>query len=271
MANNDGVSSAAPAPPPAPSPAAPAPDAPIDGSRAIARAGTAAGVCLVLAGAIAGSGRGERLAADLTWMAAFAAAGLLLAALGAALLDRAYLPGGMAPELRRGNLAAGIASAGHRLACAVIAGHCVYGADLGTLAIGAAFFALGIATLLGFQLLHRKLTRYADDQEIRGDNAAAALSNGGLGLALAIIIGHAADGSFTGWADSLRGYAIALALAAALYPVRQLLVKRVILGLPLALRGHRLDQEIAERRNTVVGAIEGLSYVAIALLVTGIA
>jgi uncharacterized membrane protein YjfL (UPF0719 family) len=225
----------------------------------------------VLAGALSGSGLGESFRADLPWMAAFAGAGLALAALAGAVLDRAYLPGGMGPELRRGNVAAGITSAAHRVACGIIAGRCLFGADLATLAVGAAFFALGIATLLGFQLLHRKLTRYADDQEIRGDNAAAALSNGGLGLALAIIIGHAADGSFTSWADSLRGYAIALALAAALYPVRQLLVKRVVLGLPLSLRGHRLDQEIAERRNTVVGAVEGLSYVAVALLVTGIA
>jgi uncharacterized membrane protein YjfL (UPF0719 family) len=94
----------------------------------------------------------------------------------------------MGPELRRGNLAAGISSAAHRLAGGIIAGGCLYGADLKTLAVGAAFFALGVATLLGFQVLHRKLTRYADDQEIRGDNAAAALSNGGLGVALAIII-----------------------------------------------------------------------------------
>ena len=179
-------------------PTAPAPEAPIDDTRALARTGTVAGACLVLAGTIAGSGAGERPASDLPWVAAFSAAGLLLAALAAALLDRAYLPGGMGAELRRGNLAAGITSAAHRLACGIIAGHCLYGADLATLAVGAAFLVLGVATLLVFQVLHRKLTRYADDQEIRGGNAAAAVSNGGLGVALAIIIGHAADGSFTG-------------------------------------------------------------------------
>ena len=138
-----GVSSAAPVPSPAPAPAAPSPEAPIDAARAIARAGTVAGACLVLAGAIAGSGQGERLGADLPWLAGFAAAGLVLAALGAALLDRAYLPGGMGPELRRGNLAAGISSAAHRVACGIIAGKCLYGADVKTLAVGAAFFALG--------------------------------------------------------------------------------------------------------------------------------
>jgi uncharacterized membrane protein YjfL (UPF0719 family) len=265
------VSSAAPAPAPPRDDEHPAAEAlPIHPALALGRAGTVAGACLVLAGAIAGSGRGERLVADLPWMAAFATAGLGLAAIGAALLDRAYLPGGMAPELGRGNLAAGLTAAAHRVACGVIAWHCLFGADLTGLAVGAAFFVLGVVTLLAFQVLHRKLTRYADDQEIRGGNVAAALSNAGLGVALAIIVGHAADGSFTSWSDSLVSYGLALALAVALYPVRQVLVKRLILGLPLSLRGHRLDQEIAERRNPVVGAVEGLTYLAVALLVTGI-
>jgi uncharacterized membrane protein YjfL (UPF0719 family) len=132
------------------------------------------------------------------------------------------------------------------------------------------FVGLGAASLIGFQMLHRKLTRYADDEEIRGDNAAAALGNAGLGIALAIIIGHAAEGSYAGWAASLGRYGLALLLAVALYPVRQLLVGWVILGLPISLRGHTLDQEIAEKRNTAVGAVEGLTYVATALLVTGL-
>ena len=109
-----------------------------------------AGACLVLAGAIAGSGQGERLGGDLPWMAVFAAAGLVLAALAAALLDRAYLPGGhgrrscAGATWRRGSP---LPPTG--VACGIIAGNCLYGADLETLAVGAAFFALGVATLLG--------------------------------------------------------------------------------------------------------------------------
>jgi uncharacterized membrane protein YjfL (UPF0719 family) len=225
---------------------------------------------LAVGGAFAGSGRGERLLADLPWMAAFGAAGLLLTALAAALLDRAYLRGGMRPLYAGGNLAAGITSAAHRIACGVIAGSCLAGADLFALAVGAAFTALGVATLLAFQLLHRRLTRYADDQEIRGENAAAALSNAGLGIALGIIVGHAADGSFAGWAASLRSYCMALLLAAALYPVRQLLVAWLVLRFPLGLRSTLLDREIAERRNLVVGAIEGMLYLVTALLVTAL-
>jgi uncharacterized membrane protein YjfL (UPF0719 family) len=151
-----------------------------------------------------------------------------------------------------------------------VASRCLYGADLGTLAIGAAFVAIAAVTLLVFQLLHRLLTHYADDQEIRGGNGAVALSNVGLTLALGIIVGHAAEGSFAGWAASLRGYAGALVLALALYPVRQLVVCRLILGFSLRLRGREIDRAIAADRDHVLAGIEGMVYVATALLVTGL-
>jgi uncharacterized membrane protein YjfL (UPF0719 family) len=151
----------------------------------------------------------------------------------------------------------------------VVVAACSYGGNLADLVVSAAFVGLGVLTLAVFQRLHRKLTRYADDQEIRGENAAAALSSAGLTIALAIIVGHAAGGAFVGWGASLRGYGLALLLALGLYPVRQILVKRVILGFPLSLRGSRLDQAIAEDRNEVLGSVEGLTYVATALLVTG--
>ena len=99
------------------------------------------------------------------------------------------------------------------MAIGVIAASCLYGADCGP-AGGRGLHRLGLATLLGFQLLHRLLTRYADDQEIRGDNAGRGAEQRRARLALAIIVGHAAEGSFTGWADSLRGYGLALLLAA---------------------------------------------------------
>jgi uncharacterized membrane protein YjfL (UPF0719 family) len=271
------MSSAAPpsttspaAPAPAPAAAAEMKDVKIDPARAIARAGALAGAFLVIGAAAGGSGAGEGLRRDLPWMLAFAAAGLAGAALAAALLDRALLRGGLARELARGNPAAGVTAAGHRIATGVVAAGCLYGADLSTLGIGLAFLAIGTATLLAFQLLHRRLTRYADDEEIRGENSAAALGNAGLTIALAVIVSHAAEGSFTGWAASLRGYALALLLALALYPVRQLLVARWILGLPVAMRGRQLDREIAARRNAVVGAVEGLAYLATAVLVTGL-
>ena len=238
--------------------------------QAVARAGALAGGFFVVSAAVGGSGLGAGLRRDLPWMFLFALVGLVAAGLAAELLDRALLRGGLRREVARGNVAAGISCAAHRIAAGVVSGSCLYGADLLNLGVGLAFAAIGILTLLAFQLLHRKLTRYADDEEIRGDNAAAALGNAGLGIALAIIIGHAAEGSFVGWAGSLRGYGLALLLALALYPVRQLLVGTVILKMPLAFRGHTLDREIAERRNAAIGGVEGLAYVATALLVTGL-
>jgi uncharacterized membrane protein YjfL (UPF0719 family) len=250
--------------------AAAAPREPVSPARALGRAGALIGGCFVVGAALGGSGPGEGLPRDLPWMLLFAGAGVGGAFVAAGALDRVMLRGGMRVELARGNIAAGITSAGHRVAAGVIAGSCLYGADFANLAAGVVFLAIGIVTLIGFQILHRKLTRYADDEEIRGDNAAAALSNAGLGIALAIIVGHAAEGSFAGWARSLIGYGLALLLAVALYPVRQVVVGRVVLGLPISFRGHALDKEIAEKRNAAIGAVEAMAYVAVALLVTGL-
>jgi uncharacterized membrane protein YjfL (UPF0719 family) len=251
-----------------------APPIEVNGARALARAGSLAGAFVVVAAAVTGSGNGAAWRTDLGWIALFAGVGLLLAGGGASVLDRLFLKTGkgasMASEIGRHNFAAGIISAGHRASAGVIAGSCLYGADFVTLGVGTAFAALGIVTLAVFEVLHQKLTHYADDQEVRGGNAAAAVSAGGLAVALAIIIGHAAEGHFTGWGTSLRGYFTALLLAAALYPVRQVLVKRIILGLPLTLRGRALDRAIAEERNCSLGAVEGLTYVATALLVTSL-
>jgi uncharacterized membrane protein YjfL (UPF0719 family) len=246
----------APAPAPAPQPGP---------ARALARTGSLFGAFLIVGGAASGSGPGEGLAGDLPWIAAFAAAGLVLAAVAGALMDRALLVGGMRREIDRGNLAAGIASAAHRIALGIVTARCMYGVGLAALVVGAAFVAVGVVTLLVFQLLHRRLTTYADDQEVRGGNCAAALSTAGVSVALGVIVGHAAEGTFAGWGTSLRGYGLALLLALALYPVRQLLVQRMILG-----GGRSLDRAIASEHDHALGAVEGMAYLATALLVTSL-
>ena len=261
----------------APVPAKPAVGAPapaaLNPARVLARAGGLLGVFVAIAAAAHGSGAGESWRGDLPWMGVFSAGALLLLFAGAWVMDRVFLGGGAqgcAQAVARGNVAAGVVSGGHRAAMGVVVAGCMYGSDVKTLAISAAFALLGLGTLLLFQALHRLLTRYADDQEVRGQNLAAALGSAGLTVALAIIVAHAAEGSFTTWAASLRGYALALLLAAGLYPVRQLLVKKVLLGFPLAFRGQLLDRAIAEERNAFIGAAEGLTYLATALLVTGL-
>jgi uncharacterized membrane protein YjfL (UPF0719 family) len=239
-------------------------------ARAIFRASGLLAAALVVAAAVQGSGPGTSFAADLPWMALFAISAAALVFLGAMVLDRAFLGAGITAEVARDNVAAALVASSHRVAVAAVASRCLFGADLGTLAIGAVFVALGVATLLVFQILHRRLTHYADDQEIKGQNVAVALSSAGLILALAVIVGHATEGSFHGWGASLRAYCLALLLACGLYPVRQVLVARLILGLPLGLRGRALDRAIMEERDEICGAVEGLAYLATAFLVTGL-
>jgi uncharacterized membrane protein YjfL (UPF0719 family) len=247
--------------------AAPAPEAL---ARAVARVGRVFAVALVLGAAVQGALEEQGWRAGFGWTALFAAAAVALLLLAPALADVAAVGGGLRAEVARGNMAAAIVSAGNRVAVGVVLSHCFYGADLATFLVSLAFVGIGFATLLGLQALYRRLTRYADDQEIRGENAAAALSFAGVTVALSIIVGHATWGTFAGWAASLRGYGAGLVLALALYPVRQVLVKRLLLGLPFALRGGALDRAVAQERNVVVGAVEGAAYVATAILITGI-
>jgi hypothetical protein len=69
----------------------------------------------------------------------------------------------------------------------------------------------------------------------------------------------------------LRSYGVALASSLVLYPVRQIAVQMVILRRPFTLRGGALDALVAQQRNVGVSAIEAVSYVAAAVLLTGVA
>ena len=78
-----------------------------------------------------------------------------------------------------------------------------------TLGISVVFFVIAQATLHLFLVLFRWMTLYAEDEEIIGENVAAALSYAGAMLAIAIIVGHAAEGDFEGWSASLQAYGLA--------------------------------------------------------------
>ena len=240
-------------------------------ARALERVGIIIGISLlahiVIDGVVreAGSWHGA-----LRWGAAYTAAGVVLLLASGALVSRVFLGGRMRAELARGNVAAGLVAAGHYVAVSWILESCMFGRDLRSLTVSALFYLIGVATLIVLQLMYRGLTHYADDQEVVGDNAAAALGFAGITLAFAIIIAHAAEGTFVDWGTSLRGYAVALLLALALYPVRQLVVGPLLLGLPARARGGALDRMVAQERSVTVGAIEALAYVAMALLATAI-
>ena len=80
-------------------------------------------------------------------------------------------------------------------------------------------------------------------------------------LGMALVVGLAMHGPFVGWQDSLIAFALSLAWALALYPLRQVLLARIILRVTPA----ELDRTIAQRHDPWLGAAEGLFYVLAAL------
>lgn len=240
-------------------------------ARAIERAGFLCGVAFVFTSAIEGCVHGESWRADLLWTSVFGGCAVALLALSGALGIRVLLRSRLPAEIARGNVAAGIAAGAHYAATGLIIARCLYGDDLATLGVSVVFFVIAQATLHLFLVLFRALTLYADDQEIMGQNVAAALSYAGAMIALALIIGRAAEGDFEGWATSLRAYALALLSALALYPVRQIGVQTWLLQQPFTLRGGNLDRIVAQERNVGAGAVEAVSYLAAAFLLTGVA
>lgn len=243
---------------------------PAAAARAVRRAGRMLAIGLLLGPAVDGARAEAELLGGALWAAAFASCGAVLLLAGAGLLDRLFLRD-LSARVHSGNLAAGVLTAGNAVALGVLTRACFGGGrDVTALAVSGAFFGLAFLTVLLLQALFRRRTHYADDQEVVGENVAAALAHAGVTVAFAIIVGHAADGEFVGWLPSLAGYARALVLALALIPVRTLIVRRALLGLP---RGdaRALDRAVAGERDVAVGAIEALAYVAVALLVTGVA
>jgi uncharacterized membrane protein YjfL (UPF0719 family) len=240
-------------------------------ARGIVQAGYLCGAAFVIAAAFRGCVHGEDLRADVLWTAVFGGSALVLlwaaGGVGIRVLLRSRLPA----EIERGNLAAAIAAASHFAATGIIIARCLYGDDLATLGVSIVFFVIAQATLHLFVILFRTLTLYAEDQEIIGENVAAAVSYAGAMLAIALIVGHAVEGDFEGWTVSLRAYVVALASSLVLYPVRQIAVQMVILRQPFTLRGGALDGLVAQQRNVGVSAIEAVSYVAAAVLLTGVA
>ena len=201
---------------------------------------------------------------------AFTACGLVALLLTTALWNRTLLRGRLAAELRRGNLAAGMVAGAHAVGTGIVASHCFAAGTLADLPVGAIFFAVAEIALVLLSLCFRALTDYADDQEITGENRAAAVSYAGVVLARSLIVGHASDGAFLGWLPALRSFAMFLLWALFLYPVRQVVVARWLLGLPLAWRGGALDRAVARDHDWVVSCVEAAGYLAAALLATGL-
>jgi uncharacterized membrane protein YjfL (UPF0719 family) len=237
-------------------------------AHALVQTGQVLGLFLISGSVVVGSAQGEGVGRDLLWVAANGILGLVLLVVFGHLGVRVLLRSRLSGEVERENVAAGLAAGAHYLATGILVSRAVSGSDVATLGVSLVFFVLAQLTLHLFVLLFRTLTVYDDAEEILGENLAAALSYAGATVALSLIIGHAVEGTFVNWGTSLRGYALALLFAFALYPVRQLFVQTLLLGARFTFRGGQLDQGISAERNLGMGVMEAISYLAAAFLVT---
>jgi uncharacterized membrane protein YjfL (UPF0719 family) len=240
-------------------------------ARAVVRAGFVLGLSLAMGAAVEGAFDERNGRAGLAWSAAFTLGAALLLLLLPRASSLLLLGAAGRPRVTDTNLAAAVALSGNRIAVGVVLSHCFYGADLPTLLTSLSFVVVSFVALVAMQWLYVRLTHYSDSEEIEGGNAAAALCFAGVTIAFSIIVGNAVWGEFTGWRSSLTRFGVALLLALGLYPVRQLVVRGVLLGLRPTARGGELDHAIAQDRDVAVGAVEGLAYIAAALLLTGVA
>ena len=224
----------------------------------------------LLAATLATSCRtGDALADDVLWMLVFGGAGLAAFELA---LTLGLLPlRGLVAAARGGNLAAATAVAAHTVAIGVLIANVFGGRSLGDLGLAAAAYAIGQVSLLVLLALFRALTTYDDRTQLLTGNVAAALAHGGLTIALALVIANATAGEYQGPWPALRDYGLALAEGLLVYPLRQLLVQCVILRARPTFAGGELDTAIGARADLGAGALEGGTYLAVALFVVRLA
>ncbi len=234
---------------------------------ALLHAGDVLATLLIAASTVEGTVHGLSVRDDVVRALGFGVAAEVLFLVGSRAQHRLFAASKLTGEIERGNEAAGVAAAGHSLATGILAAGAVAGESVRDLGLSFVFFALATAALLGLVSLFRALTVYDDAEEILGQNVAAGISYAGVTVAVAVLVGRASEGEFTGWKDSLTGFAQMLAYAPLLYCVRQFVVGSVILGHRPVLRGGPLDQAIGRERNAGLAAVEAATYLGTALLV----
>ena len=126
------------------------------------------------------------------------------------------------------------------------------------------FFVLGQGALLLFSRIYDLTTSYELHEEIENGNVAAGVAFGGTVLALGIIIGKAASGSFVSWEDNLTDF-----VASTLIGIIVLQEVRVFMD-KLVLTGHDLNDEIAKDRNLAAGFLEMGVAIAFALVLAAL-
>ncbi len=209
--------------------------------------------------------RGEDIATDALWSAAFGLLGLALLELAGVLGLRLVMQRRLTGALERGNVAAGTAAAAHYVAMGLLASRAMAGSDIRGLALSLAFFALAVVAQQMMVALFRALTTYDDTEQIEGENLAAAISYGGVSIAVAVVVARALEGDFVDWPTALVGFATVAVVSVALVPIRQIVVQGVLLGGKPTVRGGDLDEAVGRDRNVGAAALEAITYLGAAL------
>lgn len=229
--------------------------------------GHAFGVLLLLPGIATNCFRGEVVESDLVAALIFGSTGVLAVELAGGLGARIILRGSIEREVADGNVAAGIAGAANYVSVGLLASRAIGGTDVKTLGVSLVFFLLSLVTLTIFVGVFRALTTYDDEEQIRGRNVAAAISYGGVSVAVAILVGAALEGDFVGWEPSFYGFALASVRALALYPIRQLVVQGMLLWKAPTFRGGAIDRAVGLERKIGVAVLEAVAYVGCAITI----
>ena len=233
----------------------------------LAEAGVILALALVSAGVVKNCVHSEEVATNAIWCAGFAALGFVLIEVTGLIGTSLLLHRRLRASIARGNEAAGLAAALHYAATGIITAKAVAGSVLRGIGLSLAFFALAEVAQQALVGMFRALTTYDDAEQIDGENAAAAISYGGVSVAVALIVARALDGDFVDWPSALQGFGALVGVALVLFPVRQLIVQGLILGSRPTLRGGALDKAIGVDRNVGAAALEASAYLGTALAI----
>lgn len=239
-----------------------------NGALALREVGDILAVFLMAPAIVKSCVKGESITHDLTWCGAFSGVGLVLLEVSGFLGVRLLLQKRLAASLARDNRAAGLAVACHYVAMGILVSRAAAGDNVRGIGLSLAFFALALAVHQMWMVLFRALTTYDDAEQIEGENVAAALSFGGLSIAIAIVLARALTGDFVDWPTSLAGFGGVALTALGFYPLRQLVVQGLLAGGRPTLRGGALDLAIGRDRKVAVASLEAACYVGAALCVS---
>lgn len=141
-------------------------------------------------------------------------------------------------QLRRGNLAVGVAEAGTYLAIGLVLNGAMTGsapsAWLG-FAATVVFAVLGLAVVVATCLLHMRVTRRYDlHGGIRDGRVSAGVELAGMMVALGFIVRVGAGGDFEDWGSSFAAFTATVVIAVpTLYAARWLVDKLIVRGLTI--------------------------------------